>query len=449
MNATPFQIDIRPTMNHLRPLLTLLLLAGVLTPAFAAPMGCLIEPERITDVGSPVVGVIERIDVERGQMVRRGQVLAVLRAAVERATLGVASSRAEGDADIKAASASAAFNRERLVRAEDLYRQQFISVQALEQTRTETTLADQKLAQAKEQRQISQQERGVAAAQLSQRVIRSPIDGVVAERYLTPGERVDDKPLLRIARVDPLRVQLVVPITMYGAVQIGGLANVLPELPGAASLPARVTMIDRVVDSASNTFRVQLELPNANGALPAGLRCKAEFAVIAQAAPALPAAAPPFAPNAAPAPAPAASAAPVTPPTGAVRLRSGAVALAMTLTLPKIEPAEPPPPADALLALALRVRSPWAGRTEQVAIAELAEPIELPRVVIATVGGKPLRSPWAGRTEQVIVAEPTELPRVVVTGSVVKPSWVAAAARRAAAARVAGRIAHAAFTEPN
>ena len=255
----------------------LLALLPALPAGAAQPLGCLIEAERITDVGSPVIGIVQSVEVERGARVAKGQVLAVLRASVERATLSVASSRADSSADLQAAAAAANFNRDRRVRAEDLFRQQFISQQALDQTRTESDLADQKLTQAREQRQVSRQEREVAAAQLAQRVIRSPIDGVVAERFVSAGERVDDKPLLRIAKVDPLRVQLVVPVAMYAQVRIGGNANVQPELPGAAAVTARVTMVDKVVDPASNTFRVHLELPNRDGALPAGLRCKAEF----------------------------------------------------------------------------------------------------------------------------------------------------------------------------
>ena len=131
--------------------------------------------------------------------------------------------------------------------------------------------------QAREQREVSRQEREVASAQLGQRTIRSPIDGVVAERFVSAGERVDDKPLLRIAKVDPLRVQLVVPVALYKQIAIGGSAKVMPELPGAVALTAQVTMVDKVIDAASNTFRVHLELPNPDGALPAGLRCKAEF----------------------------------------------------------------------------------------------------------------------------------------------------------------------------
>jgi membrane fusion protein, heavy metal efflux system len=254
------------------------LVMATTAPALAAPtLGCLIEAERVADIGSPVIGVVQQVNVERGDHVVKGQILAVLRAQVERASLGVASSRAESVAEVQVAHTNAKFARDKLVRTEGLFRENFVSEQAVNQARAEAEVAEQRLTLVRDQRVVSQQERGVAAAQLSQRVIRSPIDGVVAERFVTAGERVDDKPLLRIAKLDPLRVQLVVPVSMYLQVQTGAMANVLPDLPGAKSLSAKVTMIDKVVDAASNTFRVHLELPNANGELPAGLRCKASF----------------------------------------------------------------------------------------------------------------------------------------------------------------------------
>jgi membrane fusion protein, heavy metal efflux system len=258
--------------------------AAPISTAIAAPaLGCLIEPDRVADVGSPVVAVIDSMEVDRGQTVRKGQVLVILRADVERAALDAARSRADANADLQAAAANAAFNRERLVRAEDLFRQNFISQQALDQARTESQMADQKLTQAREQQVVSSHERGMAAAQLQQRTIRSPMDGVVAERFMSAGERVDDKPLLRIARIDPLRVQLVVPTSLYGQVQPDAAVSVVPDLPGSAALTARVTMVDKVIDPASNTFRVQLALPNPDHSLPAGLRCKADFGPLAAA----------------------------------------------------------------------------------------------------------------------------------------------------------------------
>jgi cobalt-zinc-cadmium efflux system membrane fusion protein len=44
-----------------------------------------------------------------------------------------------------------------------------------------------------------------------------------------------------------------------------------------------VTQIDRVLDPASNTFRVRLALPNPGHRLPAGLRCRVDLDALAAA----------------------------------------------------------------------------------------------------------------------------------------------------------------------
>jgi multidrug efflux pump subunit AcrA (membrane-fusion protein) len=55
------------------------------------------------------------------------------------------------------------------------------------------------------------------------------------------------------------------------------MASVTPELPDTAPVQAQVSLVDKIVDGASNTFRVRLKLPNPKHALPAGLRCKADL----------------------------------------------------------------------------------------------------------------------------------------------------------------------------
>ena len=50
----------------------------------------------------------------------------------------------------------------------------------------------------------------------------------------------------------------------------------MPEGLGGA-YEAQVKVIDSVFDTASGTFGVRLELPNATAKLPAGIRCKVDF----------------------------------------------------------------------------------------------------------------------------------------------------------------------------
>ena len=106
----------------------------------------------------------------------------------------------------------------------------------------------------------------------------SPIDGVVMERLLRVGEfRHDQSPVFTLAQVDPLRVEVFVPAALHGQVRAGMVAQVVPELPGAQPVAARVAVVDPVMDAASGTFGVRLALPNPGKALPAGVRCHVRF----------------------------------------------------------------------------------------------------------------------------------------------------------------------------
>lgn len=252
-------------------------------PPAAKPLACLIEPDRIADIGSQVVGLVDRIHVERGDAVVSGQPLLSLRADVERANIGVAERRAAIDADVRAADASLDLAQQKMRRAQALLAQNFVSEQALDLARGEQELAAQKLAQVRGQRDIWVQERRVAEAQLALRTLRSPFAGVVVDRYTNPGERVEEKPLLRVAVIDPLRVELMVPTAQYGQVRRGDQLRIQPELPGSAAVMATVSHVDRVFDAASNSFRVRLTLPNPNYRLPAGLRCRTELNSVAAA----------------------------------------------------------------------------------------------------------------------------------------------------------------------
>jgi RND family efflux transporter MFP subunit len=247
--------------------------------AFAASQSlrCVIEPDRAAEVGSPVIGVIESISVERGDFVREGQILARLSAGVERASVNAAQVRAQADADVRAAQANYEYLQEKQTRSEGLVEKNFISKQALDQVRAEASVAQQKLAQAREQQRIAKHELELARAQLGLRSIRAPFDGIVADRYVTAGERVEEKPMFRIAKIDPLRVEIIVPAALFGTIHAGMVAKVTPDLPNVAAVEARVVLVDRLVDAASNTFRVRAELPNADAAVASGLRCKAQL----------------------------------------------------------------------------------------------------------------------------------------------------------------------------
>src|SRR3981081_3428985 len=82
---------------------------------------CVIEPQQIVRLASPVVGVIGRLDVDRGDVVRQGQIVGKLEDSVEAARLALARARAANEYIIKTAEARLRFLRRKHARLNELY----------------------------------------------------------------------------------------------------------------------------------------------------------------------------------------------------------------------------------------------------------------------------------------------------------------------------------------
>jgi membrane fusion protein, heavy metal efflux system len=240
-------------------------------------VGCLIEPQFTAEVGTPASGLVESVATDRGRYVRKGQLLASLASKVEKATVVAARTKAESEGEINAAMASRDLAKTKLKRMHLLMQQGFASQLEIDQAKSEYEVADQRTAQAREAQAIAKRELVVAEEQLKQRMLRSPIDGVVVERMVQPGERVDGKPLFKIAALHPLKVEIILPSGQYGSLREGMSLGIKPDLPNSQELMAQIIQVDKIIDSASGTFRARLNLPNPNRELPAGVRCKANF----------------------------------------------------------------------------------------------------------------------------------------------------------------------------
>lgn len=247
----------------------------------AAGLDCLIQPSQTVQVGTASSGVVQAVRVERGDHVRKGQALVQLESRVERANLAMAREKADQLGEVVATKGASDLAKRELERAADLVKDSFVSQTYFDRQRAELEVASGRGQQAEEKRRLAEREVQLAAAQLAQRTVVSPIDGVVIERLVSPGEYVEQKPVLRIAQVDPLRVDVLVPAVAFGQISVGSKAQVTPELLTRQGRAAVVSGVDRVIDAASHTFRVRLELPNPGGQLPPGLRCKAELAALA------------------------------------------------------------------------------------------------------------------------------------------------------------------------
>lgn len=212
-------------------------------------LGCMLEPSEKVQISSPVSGVLDKVQVKRGDSIKKGQSLFQLKAGVEREAVQLASVRAE-------------FAKRKQQRNMDLYDEDILTANERDEIETEVLIAKSEL-------RLKEQE-------LELRKVSSPINGVVVNRLNNEGEYVNTDPILSLATLDPLHVDLLLPASYFGKIALKQELLIKPESEVIAAKPAKVIIVDPLIDSGSGTFRVQLLMRNPGNKIPAGIRCTAQ-----------------------------------------------------------------------------------------------------------------------------------------------------------------------------
>jgi membrane fusion protein, multidrug efflux system len=269
---------------------TILALAVALPPAaFAADGGitadvstCLLKPRHVVQLGSPVFGLLAGVFVERSDVVKQGQVLAKLDTTVEEAQLALDRYRSTNTTQVEAQKVDLAWNQRELARRQQLAGNMFSKANDIDEYVTKVEQDRIGIRKAESDLETAKMEANRSEAQLALKILKSPVNGAITEMKLSPGEFIyEQTPIMTIAQVDPLIVDLVVPADRYRAVKVGMVGEVHLSPPMDETFPARVDAIDPVIDAASDTFRVRLLLPNPGNAIPAGIRCSVSLPDVA------------------------------------------------------------------------------------------------------------------------------------------------------------------------
>lgn len=241
------------------------------------PFDCVINPYRTVDLASSVPGVLETLYVDKSDYIEQGEIAASLVAGVERASVVLAKARAAIESEVQVNSVNLDFDRRRKERMDALYEKKTISIEIKDEAEREHSLSRWRLQQARDLKNIRQLELLRAEEQLKQKTIRTPIAGFVLTRFKEAGEYVEDQPIMRIAQLDPLYVEAVIPIEFHGQVNKGMRAQVYTGKSQSDSSEARVTVVDRVGDAGTGTYAIRLTLPNPDFKVLAGVRCSLKF----------------------------------------------------------------------------------------------------------------------------------------------------------------------------
>jgi multidrug resistance efflux pump len=327
-------------------ILGLLFLAGLVVPTGAQaadkPLSLAghILPAAQADLFSQAAGVVEKVQVDIGDQVKKGQVLLQVSAPeleqdlnkckatveqalarVELARLEVALAEArheaakaqvhEAEAVCQRAKATVDLRQKELERFRALQKENAVSGDLVQEARANleaalatvaecearlrTAQAGVKETQVKRERaiaQVKEAEAGVLVARAEmQRVqvlveqtrVLAPFDGVVVRRNVNVGEFVGPpgpgqrEPLLSIARIDTVRAIAEVSENDAARVALGTPAVVqIAALPGR-TFEGKVSRISPLIDPKTGTFRIEIDLPNSKGELRPGMFARVDL----------------------------------------------------------------------------------------------------------------------------------------------------------------------------
>ncbi len=241
---------------------------------------CVLMPSLQVEIGSPVSGVLGEVMASRGARVSAGQVLARLENSVQMAVVDLHRLRVRDRTAVAAQQARLALAQARMERAVALLERGATTEQVFDEAEAELEVSRAELARLETALRFAEAELRQAEAALALRDLASPVEAVVVDRLLGPGEFVgQDDAVLRLAQLDPLHIEAFLPTGYFARLHEGLEGEVVLEQPVATTYAASVTVIDRVFDPTSDTLRVRLELPNPDWAIPAGQRCQLRLAL--------------------------------------------------------------------------------------------------------------------------------------------------------------------------
>ncbi|GIW41105.1 MAG: MexH family multidrug efflux RND transporter periplasmic adaptor subunit [Candidatus Binatia bacterium] len=204
-----------------------------------------LEAEESVVVKPETEGVVESVEFEEGQLVRKGELLFRLEDEEQKARLREAEAL--------------------LVLAEDEYRRTLTLAR-------KGTVSPAELDRTRAAFEAAKARRDLARVELERTRIRAPFDGVLGARMVSPGDRVDrETALVRIDAVSRLQLVFTIPETAVGRARTGVPVEVEVAAWPGERFPGEVFFVAPALDPATRRLLLKAWVPNEHGKLRPGM----------------------------------------------------------------------------------------------------------------------------------------------------------------------------------
>jgi RND family efflux transporter MFP subunit len=238
-----------------------------------------LKPKEMVDITPRATGRVQELAFQIGDMVRAGDLVAEL----DDDELQQQVNRAEATIEVSRASvmqreAERDNSNAALERANRLLQEQLIAPQDYEASRTGFAVMNAQVALARAQMEQADAELRELKIRLAQTKIYAPMSGIAATRYVDVGALVSPStPILRIVNLSTMVTQANVPERSLGSMRVGNEAQVFVDAMPDRDFRGRIARIAPVLDAATRTAFVEIDIPNPEGVLKAEMFARVQL----------------------------------------------------------------------------------------------------------------------------------------------------------------------------
>ncbi len=223
-------------------------------------------------------GRIAKMHIVEGDEVQDGQILARLDDAAEQVQLAQLKAQAEDRTQIQASEASLAQKKVDLTKMEKAAARDAATELEVEHARLDVQIAELSLELAKLEHDQAMRKYEEAKIRIDRMRLESPVDGRIEKIHVEVGESANAlEEAIEVVQIDPLWIDVPVPASEAMELKRDGTAQVTFSGSGQSStVQGKIIFVGAVIDAASATLRVRVEVPNA-AKRPAGEHVQVSF----------------------------------------------------------------------------------------------------------------------------------------------------------------------------
>lgn len=235
----------------------------------------LVVPSKQVMLVAPLDGIVSKISVKKGDVVKAGDTLAVMDDELQKLAVDAAKLRADSVAAIKVAQLALEEANIEIERAEDLFKQKAITDRELRQRRVVGKQKEAELEAAKEQAALAAANLQLEEAKLRKHSMLAPFDGTVMDLATEEGATMarNDK-MIALFALGQLEARINLPNTQGNfelmKAKVGQPFRMMAGDPVNREITGNLKIVRKMIDSASATFLCEFTIDNPDLKMPAG-----------------------------------------------------------------------------------------------------------------------------------------------------------------------------------